>query len=75
MEDTNKLYEIQESLTEHTESTFHRYLYSQINWDNRLISFKGARGTGKTIMLLQRIKEHFHASNYALYVSLDNLWR
>ena len=74
MEGINKLYEIQERLIERTALTFHRYLYHQINWNNRLISVKGARGTGKTTMLLQRIKEHFRDSNKALYASLDNLW-
>ena len=46
-----------------------------MNWDNRLMAIKGARGVGKTTMLLQHIKEHFvdHPER-ALYVSLDNLW-
>ena len=39
-------------------SDFHRYLYEQINWNNRLIAIKGARGTGKTTMILQYIKEN-----------------
>ena len=34
---------------------FKRYLYSQINWKARIISIKGARGVGKTTMLLQHI--------------------
>ncbi|MBQ7650979.1 MAG: ATP-binding protein [Victivallales bacterium] len=53
---------------------FHRYLYSQIDWNSRLVCIIGARGTGKTTMLLQRIKEAFSASGCALYASLDNLW-
>ena len=53
---------------------FHRYLYSQIDWNSRLICIIGARGTGKTTMLLQRIKEAFPASGSVLYASLDNLW-
>ena len=36
--------------------THKRYLYSQINWDARLIGIRGARGTGKTTLLLQYIK-------------------
>lgn len=32
-----------------------RYLYSQINWDSRLILLKGPKGVGKTTMLLQHI--------------------
>ena len=38
---------------------FKRYLYSQINWDARIISIKGARGVGKTTMLLQHILENY----------------
>ena len=43
-----------------------RYLYSQINWDDRLIMIKGARGVGKTTMLRQRIKERFGPNGTAL---------
>lgn len=35
---------------------------------------KGARGVGKTTMLLQRIKEQFGHSDAALYASCDNIW-
>lgn len=51
-----------------------RYLYHQINWDDRLIMIKGARGVGKTTMLRQRIKEQFGPNGTALYASCDNLW-
>lgn len=53
---------------------FTRYLYHQINWNDRLIGIKGARGVGKTTLILQHIKEHFPNRSQALYVSLDNLW-
>jgi len=53
---------------------YHRYLYHEINWSNRLIGITGARGTGKTTMLLQHIKENFPDRSKALYVSLDNIW-
>lgn len=54
-------------------STF-RYLYNQINWDDRLIMIKGARGVGKTTMLLQHIKATSGPAGSALYASCDNLW-
>ena len=57
-----------------TDLQFKRYLYDQINWDVRLIGIKGARGVGKTTMLMQHIKETFQNIDDALYVSLDNLW-
>jgi predicted AAA+ superfamily ATPase len=55
-------------------SVFHRYLYNEIDWNNRLIGITGARGTGKTTMILQHIKENFTDISKALYVSLDNIW-
>ena len=55
-------------------TTFHRGLYTKIDWDDRLIGIKGPRGSGKTTMLLQRIKENFEDKGQALYISLDNLW-
>ena len=57
-----------------TDLKFKRYLYDQINWDVRLLGIKGARGVGKTTMLIQHIKETFDNIDDALYVSLDNLW-
>lgn len=50
---------------------FRRYLHTQIDWDNRLIGIKGARGVGKTTLLLQRIKFDLK-SEKALYLSLDD---
>lgn len=54
--------------------TFRRYLYDQINWDVRMIGIKGARGVGKTTLLLQRIRLAFANPNEAFYVSLDDFW-
>lgn len=51
-----------------------RYLYTLINWDDRLVMIKGARGVGKTTLLLQRIKEKFGPNGSALYASCDSLW-
>ena len=51
-----------------------RYLYEKINWDARLIGIKGARGVGKTTLLLQRIKLAYKKMDNVFYVSLDNLW-
>ena len=53
---------------------FKRYLYSQINWDARIISIKGPRGVGKTTMLLQHILENYEDIDQTLYASLDDLW-
>ena len=73
-QEIQRIYEIQERRLKSISITFHRFLFSKINWNARLISIQGARGTGKTTMLLQRIKESFPNPDQVLYVSLDNLW-
>lgn len=62
-------------LVSNTDVSFVRYLYSQINWNNRLIAIVGSRGVGKTTMLLQHIRQNYDVhSGEVLYASLDNLW-
>jgi predicted AAA+ superfamily ATPase len=46
----------------------------EIDWNDRLIGIRGARGVGKTTLLLQRVKKLPGNGSEALYVSLDNLW-
>lgn len=53
---------------------FKRYLYTQINWKSRMIGIKGARGVGKTTMLLQHILENYQDIDETLYASMDDLW-
>ena len=53
---------------------FKRYLYYQMNWKARMIGIKGARGIGKTTMLLQHILESYEDVDQTLYASLDDLW-
>ena len=55
-------------------SKFHRYLYNKINWNARMIGIRGARGVGKTTMLLQHIVENYTHVDDVLYASLDDLW-
>lgn len=59
---------------EYTQTDFIRSLVGKIEWDSRLIGIKGARGVGKTTLLLQYIKKNYGTSSKALYVSLDNIW-
>ncbi len=60
---------------EDTDLNFERYLKNQIDWNNRLIAITGARGTGKTTMLLQHIKELYgNIPEDILFVSLDNIF-
>lgn len=73
--DLSAIYDAYYSKLGQTSTGFIRDLYNEINWDARIIGIRGARGVGKTTLLLQRIKLCF-ADDYekALYVSLDNLW-
>ena len=68
-----KIFRMSADLVAETSMAFKRYLYSEIDWDTRLLCIKGARGVGKTTMMLQHISE-FDDSGKALYVSLDNVW-
>lgn len=49
-----------------------RYLYDRIDWNLRCIGILGARGTGKTTLMLQYIKERYGTSDKALYISVDS---
>ncbi len=53
---------------------FKRYLFDEINWNDRLIAIKGSRGVGKTTMLLQYIKLNRELDEQTLYVSLDDIF-
>lgn len=58
-----------------TQTRFVRSIHDDIHWDSRLVGIRGARGVGKTTLLLQHIKKTFAEDlNKVLYVSLDNLW-
>lgn len=52
---------------------FKRYLYEEINWKERLLGIIGARGVGKTTLILQYYKEHYDSPEDCLYVSCDNI--
>jgi uncharacterized protein len=49
-----------------------RYLYGRIDWYTRCIGILGARGTGKTTLMLQRVKEEYRSGGKGLYVSVDS---
>ena len=61
-------------MVEATPILIHRYAVSRIDWRDRLICIEGARGTGKSTIMRQRIKEAFGADGKAVYMSLDDLW-
>jgi uncharacterized protein len=46
---------------------------AEIDWEEPLLFIKGARGAGKTTLILQHIKQKFGYDSKALYVSMDSL--
>lgn len=68
----NKLYEYMTELLKRTPLDFIRYKYDEINWNGRLVGIIGARGVGKSTMVLQRIK--LSTEGHHLYVSADNIY-
>jgi len=54
--------------------SFKRYLFNEINWNERLIGISGARGTGKTTILLQQLKQKGLKHDEAIFVSLDDIY-
>lgn len=61
-------------LINNTNSIFVRYLDRRINWESRLIEVYGARGVGKTTLLLQRAHTlNEMIPNQAVFLSLDDL--
>ncbi|HET8837564.1 MAG TPA: AAA family ATPase [Flavobacteriaceae bacterium] len=57
-----------------TSLDFIRSIMDEIPWEARLIGIKGARGVGKTTLLLQYIKKNLPINEESLYVSMDNIW-
>ncbi|MFW5979054.1 MAG: ATP-binding protein [Bacteroidia bacterium] len=70
----NKLIEKHHKKLSSISLDFIRGIMDEIHWNARLIGIKGARGVGKTTLLLQYIKQHFTDSTEALYVNLDDIW-
>lgn len=70
----NTLLEQSEYLLSNTTLDFKRFLFNEIKWHNRLIGIKGARGTGKTTLSLQWLKQQNLPVTKAAYFSLDDLY-
>lgn len=52
-------------------SDFHRCLYNDVNWNARMVAITGARGVGKSTMVLQYVKTQISDSK-VLYISADH---
>lgn len=67
------LFEYSNQLINRVETSFIRYLYNEINWQNRLIGIIGPRGVGKTTLVLQHIKNKLDTQK-TLYVTAEDFF-
>lgn len=68
-----KLLQRFQKLLSQTDTSFLRYNYRTIDWSDRMTAIVGARGVGKTTLILQYIKLH-HSLKDTLYVSADDFY-
>ena len=68
-----RLKRLSDEAVKRTSTKFKRFLHDQIIWNRQLIGISGARGSGKTVMLLQYLKS-LPDTESGLYVSLDDIF-
>lgn len=68
-----KPFAIHNNTVKNTPREFKRYLYADMDWKSDAICVTGARGIGKTTMLLQHYHEHYGDVEKCLYISADNV--
>ena len=73
-EDIERVYRISDEKLSETSLALKRYAYDGIDWSSRLIGLRGARGVGKTTLLLQKMLESGDERERSLYLSLDSVW-
>jgi predicted AAA+ superfamily ATPase len=69
----DKLFHYHRLVVGEVPSEFRRYLYADIEWESPCICISGARGTGKTTLLLQHFHERYGDVGRCLYLSADNI--
>ncbi|GAB7086596.1 AAA family ATPase [Marinifilum fragile] len=70
----NTLLQTHNSLLKNKKSNIRRQLADQIDWSQRLIAIKGARGVGKTTFLLDYVRENCANDKSCLYINMNNLF-
>ena len=58
----------------YTPMQFQRDIINKIHWEARLVGIRGARGVGKTTLMLQHLANMGASSDEALFASLDNIY-
>jgi predicted AAA+ superfamily ATPase len=69
----DKLFEQFLKLLKETDTSFFRYIYTELNWKNRMIGLTGPRGVGKTTLVLQHIKKNLNPAE-TLYVTAEDFY-
>ena len=62
----------QDILLKQVHSDWHRYLFSNLSDNERLIGIKGIRGTGKSTMLLQHLVNEEKKGTKGLYITMEH---
>src|SRR5690606_14536352 len=68
-----QLFEYSNKLINSVSTSFVRYMFNRVNWQNRLIGLIGPRGDGKTTMVLQYIKANLPV-HQTLYVTTEDFY-
>lgn len=69
----DKLFEQFQKFLSEVDTRFFRYIYSEMNWRNRMIGLTGPRGVGKTTLILQHIKMNLNNVK-TLYVTAEDFY-
>jgi len=66
-----KIRKYQTRLEKSFHATYHRYLFKEIDFNDKMVAIFGARGVGKTTLLFQYLHHLQENGKQALYISLD----
>jgi uncharacterized protein len=67
------LYKYHQQYLANYQESYRRDDMDFIPWEEQLVGIKGAKGVGKTTLMLQKILEDFGRSAQALYISMDSM--
>ena len=69
----DKLFEKSRAKVAEVSTTYVRRIHDEIAWEDRMVAIVGARGVGKTTLVLQHIQLYDNQAT-SLYVTADDLW-